>query len=284
MSYTEAMGVLFAFSLVLYAIFHFREKTIRNAAIIAAAGTSAALCLTLVQYSQIAGLEELIKRLTSTYTARSGLCSGIDACQRIFSHYADGFGWLLLVLVVTSVAILGKDLLGTATVRLGKMEKAGLWLAIAPAILHHLIFFNFTSIHDFSVLKDVVFFALIAGMLFYLLDTGWVAAVLAMAFICSLLIGVGRFWKANRDSSGCCKETGELIARTARPDEVVFVAVTEESCPQTVFYAHRNIAEFWGEKDARQLIRKNGARRGIIFELDDDNCCKGYRYLEDCEP
>jgi hypothetical protein len=66
----------------------------------------------------------------------------------------------------------------------------------------------------------------------------------------------------------------------AKPDEVVFAIVDEEICAQEVFYAHRNIAKFWQEKDARELIRKNGAGRGIIFELDEDYRCKGYRYLE----
>ena len=286
MSYTEALGVLFTLTLVVYAFFHFGDRTVRKAAIVAAAGTAAALCLTLVQYSQIAGLDELVKRLAGTYTARSGLLhsnrgfSSIEAWQRVLSHYADGFGWLLLVAVMAAAVILGKKLLRPATPGFGKMEKAGLWLAIAPAMLHHLIFFNFTSIHDYSVLKDAVFISIFTGTLFYYLDSGW-KRVFGTALVCSLALSVGQFWKINGNLSDCCKKTGELIAKTTKEDEVVFVSVPEESCAQVVYYAGRNIAEFWGEKDARELIRKNEAKRGIIFELDDDNCCKGYRYLED---
>jgi len=298
MSYTEAMGVLFAFSIIIYALFHFRDRTIRRAALVVAAGTAAALCLTFVQYSQIAGLEEFLRRAQTVYLKRSGLSGTASPASRsllsgkawrfLAQHYVNGFGWLLFILGAGALAAMCGKPVKNKAVRFGPMERGVLFLTLLPVVLHHLVFFNFTSIHDYSVLKDAVFFSLLAGMLCYLLYglsdvlSGWrlLNGVLAAAFVCSLLIGIGRFWKINRNSSDCCKVTGETISRAAQPDEVVFVVVPEESCAQIVYYAHRNIAEFWETKDARELIRKNGARRGIIFEIDEDGRCKGYRYIE----
>jgi hypothetical protein len=203
----------------------------------------------------------------------------------------NGFGWFLFVLGAAAViTAFGKSVKNTA-VRFGPMERAVVLLALLPTVLHHLVFFNFTAIHDFSVLKDAIFFSLLVGMLCYLLqgtaDGGFVVngrrqllnKGLTLAFACSLLVGIGQFWKLNQDSNDNFKETGKFIARTAQPNEVIF-AVMEELCPQVVFYAHRNIASYHNEKSARELIRKNGARRGIIFEIDEDGRCEEYRYIE----
>ncbi len=301
MSYTEWLGVLFAFSVGLYAIFHFRDGMVRWAFVAVVAGTAAALCLTFVQYSQIAGVEEFLRRATSTYLKRSGLSNALSldnssllnwkAWERVIRHYVNGFGLLPFVFAIAAFAIVCGKSIKDMAVRFGPMERAVVLLSLLPIITHHLVFFDFTVIHDFSVLKDAVFLSLLAGVLCYLLqgmaDGGFALSGrrqllnkgLMLAFACSLLVGIGQFWKLNRDSNDNFRETGKLVARTAQPDEVIF-AVMEELCPQIVFYAHRNIAEFWGEQSARELIRKNGARRGIIFEINEDGRCKGYRYIE----
>jgi len=301
MSYTEWLGVFFAFSVGLYAIFHFRDRMVRWAFVAVAAGTAAALCLTFVQYSQIAGVEEFLRRATSTYLKRSGLSNALSldnssllnwkAWERVIRHYMNGFGLLPLVFAIAAFAIVCGKSIKDMAVHFGPMERAVVLLSLLPIVTHHLVFFDFTAIHDFSVLKDAVFFSLLVGMLCYLLQgtaNGGFAVNgrqqllnkgLALAFACSLLVGIGQFWKLNRDSNDNFKETGKLVARTAKPDEVIF-AVMEELCPQVVFYAHRNIDEYWGEQSARELIRKNGAKQGIIFELDEDGRCKGYRYIK----
>jgi len=297
MSYTEWLGVFFAFSVGLYAILHFRDRMVRWAFVAVAAGTAAALCLTFVQYSQIAGVEEFLRRATSTYLKRSGLSNALSldnssllnwkAWERVIRHYVNGFGLLPLVFAIAAFAIVCGKSIKDMAVRFGPMEHAVVLLSLLPIVTHHLVFFDFTAIHDFSVLKDAVFFSLLAGMLCYLLYglsdvlSGWrlLNGVLATAFACSLLIGIGQFWKFNRDSNDNFKETGKIVACTAKSNEVIF-AVMEEFCPQIVFYAHRNIDEYWGEQSARELIRKNGARRGIIFEIDEDGRCKEYRYIE----
>ena len=293
MSYTESLGVLFAFSIGLYTLFHFRDRTVRRAALAVAAGMTAALCLTFVQYSQIAGVEEFLRRATGTYLKRSGLSNALSlenssllnwkVWERVIRHYVNGFGLLPFVFAIAAFAIVCGKSIKDMAVRFGPMERAVVLLALLPTVLHHLVFFDFTAIHDYSVLKDTVFLSLLAGMLCYLLmlDGGQqiLNGILAAAFVCSLLIGIGQFWKLNRESRDSFKETGEIMARTTKPDEVIF-AVMEELCPQIVFYAHRNIAEYWGEQSARELIRKNGARRGIIFEIDEDGRCEEYRYIE----
>ena len=294
MSYTESLGVFFAFTIGLYAVFNLRDKMMRRTALFVIAGTAAALCLTFFQYSQIAGAGEFVNRLFSTYLKRSGLSNSLspasfsfsstEAWARVWSNYSKGFGWFLAVLAASGAVTLGRNIAKRTASHFGKMEFAIIWLAVLPVLLHHAMFFNFTAIHDYSVLKDTVFFSLFAGILCsrLMLDTRQpvINGILAAAFIGSLLIGVNQFWKLNNNSSDRFKKTGEFIAHTAQPDEVVFVAVPDESCAHIVFYAQRNVAEFWLEKDARDLIRKNGAKRGIIFDLDEDYNCTGYRYIE----
>jgi hypothetical protein len=211
-----------------------------------------------------------------------------QAWLRFVSNYVNGYGWFLTVLAAAGAGIFIKHLYRSSSVRWEKIEFAVLFLAFFPVLLHHLIFFNFTSVHDFSVLKDAVLIALLSGILCHRLMQGsrmtrakrGITLILAIAFICSLVSGVDKFWKVNKNSTDVFKVTGQFMASMARPDEVVFVAVPLEASPHIVFYAQRNTAEFWLEKDARELIKKNGARRGIIFDLDEDYNCTGYRYLD----
>lgn len=301
MTYTEWIGVFFAFAIALYALFHFRDRMARWTFVIVAVGSAAALCLTFTQYSRIAGIDEFLRCAKVVYLERSGLSSNVSPPNRILSsfkawqylgrHYFNGFGWFPFVLTFAFAATAFGKFLKDKTSRFTKIELTVMFLLLLPIILHHLCFFNFTVIHDYSVMKDAVFFSMLTGILCYLfmslpngstiISTRWklLNTVLAAAFVCSLLFGIDRFWKINRDSPNSFKETGELIARTAKPDEVVF-AIMEELCPQVVFYAHRNIASFHSEQLARDLIRKNHARRGIIFTIDYDGQCTAFRYLE----
>jgi hypothetical protein len=174
MSYTEWLGVLFALSTVLYAFFHFHDNKVRWAVVAVIAGTTVALCLTLIQYSQIAGAAELLQRAVGTYLERSGFSKAFShenqslwsggAWHRLGQHYMDSFGWLPFVIAVAAFRYIN------IMTRLTSKERAVIWVALAPVVLHHLLLFDFTSIHDYSVLKDTIFFSILVGMLFYLLQ------------------------------------------------------------------------------------------------------------------
>jgi hypothetical protein len=65
---------------------------------------------------------------------------------------------------------------------------------------------------------------------------------------------------------------GSTIARRALQDEVVFISDARNrdypALPMTVLYARRNLAEWHGIDEARALVRKNGAARGVYFAFD----------------
>jgi hypothetical protein len=290
MSYTEWVGVLFAFAIGVYALVNFQDKSARKIFLAVAIGTAAAVCLTFIQYSRIAGTAAFLKTITNVYLLRSGISSAHSpagtcltsskAWLRIGGHFVNSFGPFLLV---TGVGIIITIFLKYAgKVRLQKTERAVILISLLPAILHNLLFFNLLVAHDYLLLKDAIFFSIVTGILWYVIRPNTPALLsmsLALAFIFSLVVGIDQFWKFNKNSSDCFKKSGEFIAKTAKPDEVIFADMPEYG-PQLVFYSHRNVEEFWGEQPARAIIHDDGARRGIIFQLDGGNRCTGYHYLE----
>lgn len=192
MIYTEWLGNFFAFGVFILALikaFSKKEKTQMSAtskvpdisrtywlAIAGACvlGVVAGLGLIFWQYSSIAGFEAYWAYFSHRFGARSGAQfsdNGVfyflwkygKMTLRIGKHYATGF---------LPVLLLGGVLWGVLFFRTKKIfhpanvaTRYFWWIAGFPILMHHLVFVEFTVVHDFAVLKGGILLAVGVGLL-----------------------------------------------------------------------------------------------------------------------
>jgi hypothetical protein len=283
--YAEWLGVMFAVSLSLFAWLYRDQAWARGFQVAVTLGVCAALGLVLWQYSLISGLHAFVVSSHHRYLLRSGLGEQVGEDF----HPWTLLGWLLL-LTYLLVAYAADFLLLGLWAAVGRklpnvkiennMKTALVCCAVLPAVLHHLVFFNFTAYHEFSTLKDAPMIALLAGILASRLwknDTNLSfqamrsRTLLIASVVAFCAIAIPQYWMLTGPLTPAYKTIGECIARNANPDEVVFAQFQQPSAiplPQVVLYAHRNIAIWQDEPTARQLAQKNGVSSGVLFVID----------------
>ncbi|MEI7998071.1 MAG: hypothetical protein WCH62_00995, partial [Candidatus Omnitrophota bacterium] len=63
---------------------------------------------------------------------------------------------------------------------------------------------------------------------------------------------------------------GKQISMIANKNDVVFLKSSGwYSDPRIVYYAHKNLALWKGQRKGQRLLEKNKSDRGVIFTLDD---------------
>lgn len=302
--YTEWLGVFFAFSVFIYALFNIKEKSMRIVMAYILISSIASLSLTIWHYSQISGLDAFIKASMEKYISRSGLSQyssiglhywNLKSWKNIVSHYYHSYLPFLIILCIVAFMYLAvlKKYPTKAILHRNKIEVTSLYLCIVPVLMHHLMFFNFTSIHDFSVLKSGVFISVFTSLLYSrlantfhkdisdknrILKIGIINSIIILMIILSISIYQADIRRVN---VSFYKEIGQIIASIANDNEVVFIkAKGFYVCPQIVFYAHRNIALFESDSKARELLNLNEAERGVvlIFDIKNKQISKEYIY------
>ena len=297
MVYTDWLGVFFAFSVFVYALYRARERRMRPVLYVVAGATAAGLALTVWQYSRIAGLSAFLRAAGGKYLERSGFAEAAGGGPQVWDfvswkalcgHYV--FGYLPFLIVLHTLACVYLALLrkrpGRSGLRRARRELLALYLCAAPVALHHVVFFNYTSVHAYSVLKTGVFVAILCGLLYHRImaklradasddNRAFKAGALGTLVVLMAVMSVVQYLYLNRDGHDRHLKMGREIARVAKSDEVVFVRpgdrATWRTVPQITFYAHRNIALWAGEEKARALLVKNDCERGAVFILTGDN-------------
>lgn len=279
MVYTEWLGTFFSFIVFVSCLFDLKNK--KNQLILLTVVTSsvAALSLTLFQYSKIIPPEDLFSYLNHRYLLRSGASSHISnapgwakdynlfltsSWKTVANHYKNGALYLIGIIIILLPWVIKKEGLKNIT-----NNKSFWYLCILPALLHHLIFFNWTAIHDLSVLKSMPFLSLSAAYLISKLTYN--KKNIIIVFMLVLLVAnfsTLNYVKANSYFQSHYKVVGQVINNQAKADEVVFMTLNFIE-PQFMVYAKRNIAIYQNKQKALDLIKLNKAKRGIVFVFDD---------------
>jgi len=162
------------------------------------------------------------------------------------------------------------------------MKMALLFSAVLPPLLHHLIFFNYTAAHEFSVLKGAPVIAIVTGLLAWRLwgsrpgsrlSSSFLRALVRVSLVLCCLASIFEYRILTGPNVPAYKEIGDFIAKNSSPDEIVFAEYQQPSrdlgrpLPQIVLYAHRNIAVWQDENQARDLARQNGVPNIVIFVI-----------------
>jgi hypothetical protein len=262
-SYTEWQMLFVAFlGSAYFFIKSFRERKNIIYFLSICAGTLLPLLITFYQYSQICGMKQLIEIQKAKYKQRSG--TNYDAAEAGYSmqnsfsyanlsaHYERNyntlldFSWycLLLLFAFTIRGVISKEKLSE---RWFLVILAGLFATI---IIHHLAFFNFTAVHDFSTVKISLLLCLfcgyVIGLLFSKIDTESFSFKLASGSIAiSCLIyfhfSINKYYDVNNPEELMKghKTSGDVIRKNVDGSEMVFSDYI--STPETYWYAQRNV-------------------------------------------
>ncbi len=292
MSYTEWIGLIFAAVTGLFFLIGRRRGGGAAVLILSLVCSSAAVALTLVQYSSVIGAEGLLAYLTAKFGHRAGL-SGAGtagaiyvmtepkAWLRVALHYARNLGPLLLL----AAAVLGCAWRSGTAVTRGLSRGPMLVFLVAagvPPLIHHLALFNYTAVHDYSPLKTVPLIAVIAALAVgsvvrHARSAGrpLAAAAWQLSVVAILILSVIMYQFEAAHSDNIPSMRGTAVAESAGEDEAVFARVVKrdgeavrlEDIRISNLYARRNIAPWSGEQDAEEIMRKSGVRKGVLFEF-----------------
>lgn len=264
MTYTEWIGVLFVLVGVLYLLIFTKQwkRTVILVSLLSSAA-SLALCLTIWQYTQIAGFPALGQELLAKFAFRNGFSTLnwklLENTAYFYYRYYLTIIILLFLFLILWFRKIGK------TIRFFSTKEISLcFFSAAPVALHTILFLNFSSNHSFSTVKSSVFFSLIFGILFRrLFFTGRLirASILtALLVVCSMQY---RFQYPTAEGKNPYRDLGMYIRSTARPDEWVAVCSYPGGFiePQVLWYAQRNIKSCADADDAGQS--------GIVFTVNE---------------
>ena len=285
---TEWLGVFLAFSVAAYGLWRIRGSEGRRLALWVAAAAAAGAIVLAAWYSEPAGLRAFWRECVGKYEVRSGLARQTDEAMSYANPRSVLYvGYYVYQSFAPMLAALALVWIGIRRLRppvdrvrrpcIGPGGMLALYLATVPALLHHLAFYNFTAIHDFALVKDVLPLSIATGLLLGCLlartkETQERAArrtakAAGVVVALALAAGVARYWWQNsRPGDEWCLPVAAAVRRAAADDEVVFLKGPFTT--QMVWYSGRNIASYTTLEEALRLIKMNGVHRGVLFIVD----------------
>jgi hypothetical protein len=276
--YTEWLGIFFSFSLAVHTLLRWKQKRIKAMALTVILVTAAAIILTLWQYSQISGWQAYIDYAREKFLFRTGDISHASGGQ----HFLNPLAWANILLNYIEGYLPFLILLIYGFIKTKKMpfdwKDKNKWLipaflaSVLPVLTHHFVFFNFTSIHDFAVLKSSVFISMLVGVLsarIYASDKKNIFYSYRLALGIAVILSIIQFYAINSyGAHSHYKDIGLAIKKNAQNDEVVFLKGEGLSIdPQYVVYAQRNLAYWENHEEAKILIQMNHVNKGVLFIL-----------------
>lgn len=292
--YTEWLGLLFAFILSLIALSRVRSDRFYLSIFLMVAGSSMiAIALTLLQYASINDLNIFLESSTSRYIERSGYNGRLGwffewrGHLMIFTNYLRMYFPVLAIMFFLATAyVLGKKQKETG--KIIQNERMALMLCVLPVLLHHFVFFDFTVMHEFSILKSSVPISVgIAILLNKNLNAQNTRSIvffkkLSLSILTILLlhsvyvyyttyIPIDRFVQ---------KDFSKVVNQTSEPDETIFIQTKTSILnfvyktysdvavdAQLQYYTKRNIAVSQSKEDAYRFLIENDIDKGILYQI-----------------
>lgn len=285
--YTEWLALFFSILLLLaLALICLNKKHFLPYLIATISGLILALTLCLFQYKLIAGPEALEEFLLAKFSGRSGLFeqSSIDnahvynhlSYKTIYSNYISNYSYLIKLALLCFTVFL---ILCYVNRKSKKEERTSgaisLFLILCGTILlHHILFFNFTAIHDISTLKATLPICLFIGYVVGVLsDSIPERGVKLVAALTILVVGGFTFYSlreyslinAGHADSYAQKLVGEVAKNQSNPEETVFTNVGVS--PVLMWYAQRNPVWSVNTENCRKILDSLNYKSGVFFNV-----------------
>ena len=290
--YTEWLGLFFAAIAGIYPLFESKFKKGWDFFVLSLTASGFALFFFFWHYSQINGWEALQTGLLEKFLSRSA----IENPENQMGFFARK-SWVYLIhyyrTLYLPVIILWIFCSGMAFVLLKERllsilyasEKQILLLSFLPVLIHHSVFFNFTVVHDFSILKTAVPFCISSAIFLIILaeklqetnQNEKVRWLLGFNLIVCM-IGVVQYsnvnGKANFDYT--FQTLGERIRSECSTSDLIalrtvgFEPYQGVEFPQINFYAKRNVFLYNDEAEVQNHLRKFGLKKAILYGIRPD--------------
>ena len=293
MMYTEWIGFLFSLTFLLMPLFFKFPRTILRRHIISTLSTSSlVVLLIIIQYSSISNIPDFIETLTSRYHERSGQF-GQTPLYRIDAHFfllkmylRNYFPYLIIILFsIILVFSFGLSLKASHT----KEIKHIFTLCLIPIIGHHLLLFEFTIVHELSLLKSSIFISIL---------TGWLAGCLTdkfsnpvhnlekylFGFVSISMICLGIYFYYSHiiiPDEYMSLRLGAQIAETSSEEDTIFFRSSKTQgdfliqapenfviAPQIQYYAGRCIQVVSNLDDAYDHLLQYKKKQGVVYQID----------------
>jgi hypothetical protein len=208
------------------------------------------------QYSHIAGTRIFLESLIHKFIYRTGVSSAYlqpHAWKQFFIFYAASYLPLLLLLFWAA----WKNRVSLKAL----LNKHGLilYLAFFSVLLHHILLFNFTTIHDFSTLKFSVFLSIslaIFAEIWMPFQRRHLIGFAAVFILCCL-----QFWAINHENRDMFLSLGKDINRLPQ-GHLVVIKGNFPVDPQLIYYAKRNIV-VWESDQQIETLRIRSQATGV---------------------
>lgn len=293
--FTEWIGLFYAFMAFIYfGIKSMQKKQIPIVSLICVGVVMMSIALFVWQYSQISGFHSLIESLTNKYKTRSGFygentsefglsIGNPDSFSRLWEHYFTNYlnlVFLLPIIVIAFIIIRNKIHLEN------KYWLIVLVFLVVPVLLHHFIFFNFTSLHDFSVLKTAVPLSVISGLLIASFEINFskkiFISVASVALLFYSIIGVKEFYSLYHKYglTDSCEKLATFIKENVKPDEAIFIKGDYPLVsPMTYYQAYRLVTNANDFIDAKNLSLQYHHTKGVYMECNANGNCLSIQHF-----
>lgn len=285
--YTEWIAVFFAFFMGAFLFLKaFKNKILFKYVIAIFIAASSSISLSIWQYTTIAGFQPLKEKTIQKYTQRSGhdksnaeagyAFGTASSKNRFFTNYETNYSSLLdytwLIFYVIVLLLFLNYLRRKNTIK--QSHFLGFGVVFLSIVTHHLAFFNFTVVHDFSTLKSSILFTLfigyITGMLFtYYEEKGYLVNSILFGLITFWFVhcSIQNYYFVNKQdkSSYYQKIVGDVIKKYSTPDEVIFTNVY--GTPVIWYYAQRNIIESNHIHGCVSFLKSSNSQKGFFVKL-----------------
>jgi hypothetical protein len=297
--YTEwiSLFVSFGFGLVLiFSIIFFKKFWYWKPLTLLTLSAVLSLSMTIFQYSSIGGFDQLMEVSLHKYSIRSGY-EGVEGSEHGFSmdnaesysylkgHMQKNFQftfqvfWVFLFLTIVFAFVLKRGFSRKSFLLLGVL--------LFGIIIHHLLFFNFNVVHDFSTLKTGLFIVLLSGVSsvtfidFYNYNRRIKFIVLLILFVfigVEIIQNVNRYKKDHNPAelNYYAYNVGNYIRQNVPKSELVFV--DSWITPECMYYAERNYHSKKNISDAIELMKVvNVSNAVFIYTRNTDHPVDVYR-------
>lgn len=293
-AYTEwqMLFVSFIFCAIFF-IKGFKKRKNFLIVITIAAATVLSLGTTYTQYTSIAGRENLIEALKSKYKQRSGTDhtsadGGLSwdnpySKFRIAEHYEKNYSVLLdyswYALLLFSILLVFQRMLEKKIINFNHLLI--FLVLLLSIIIHHIIFYNFTAVHDFSALKTTLLLSVFCGFVMaFWRDLFEFKRKVKILFVITNLILIGMFYHFSSlnyykyniisNSHRFHQAFGEIVTKHIKPNEILLSSAP--ITPESMCYANRNVLTVPTLSDAVLTLKNmNSKYTGKFVELNTDS-------------
>jgi hypothetical protein len=267
--YTEWKGQFFIISYGLFLIITKQLKIFKYWFLTLFAIAAFATLFFVWQYSLINGWPSILEFYKAKYLHRSGILSeskadagysifGIHGYINILNHFKD-IHLSLIVILVSLIVFYFKSNFLLKIKNIFVLNKKKLFIIIVlggTLLIHHLLLFNFTAVHNFSVAFDCI---VIIFLILFLLKLALPKVLDNKPLVIGLIIvycALSSFIFFNKNNFSFTedhyyKRVGEHIKENSASNQTVFLSHEKNwlpiNSPQFSFYAKRNFLGFYND-------------------------------------